>query len=250
MARPTRMRRRSRNAFRASTSSFAEPALPRRLSLAADKATPTAASRTAPLVRPPRAPPRPRRRTGRPQAGTRQMVLPRSRLLNAYAVNKAQSFRACTMRSPEQAHNGLAERFAVPKDRGIRRRTACSGACAAARPTRMRRRSRNAFRASTSSFAEPALPRRLSLAADKATPTAASRTAPLVRPPRAPPRPRRRTGRPQAGTRQMVLPRSRLLNAYAVNKAQSFRACTMRSPEQAHNEQAEVRSGWGAATAS
>ncbi len=39
--------------------------------------SPTAASRTAPLVRPPRAPPRPRRRTGRPQAGTRQMVLPR-----------------------------------------------------------------------------------------------------------------------------------------------------------------------------
>ncbi len=86
-------------------------------------------------------------------------------------------------------------------------KTACSGACAAARPTRMRRRSRNASRASTSSFAEPALPRRLSLAADKATPTAASRTAPLVRPPRSPPRPRGKPGRPQAGRGRMVLPR-------------------------------------------
>ena len=45
-------------------------------------------------------------------------------------------------------------------------RTACSWACAAARPTRMRRQSRNAFHASTSSFAESALPRRLSLVAD------------------------------------------------------------------------------------
>ena len=48
--------------------------------------SPTAASRTAPLVRPPRSSSRPRRRAGRPQAGTRQIEVPRPRLLNAYAV--------------------------------------------------------------------------------------------------------------------------------------------------------------------
>ena len=42
--------------------------------------SPTAASRTAPLVRPPRSPTRPRRRTGRLQAGTRQIEVPRLRL--------------------------------------------------------------------------------------------------------------------------------------------------------------------------
>ena len=100
-----------------------------------------------------------------------------------------------------------AEGFAVPKDRGIRRRTACSGACAVARPTRMRRRSRNAFRASTSSFAEPALPRRLSLVADGdlsygCEPHRTSRaTAALT------PSPERRDRLVHRPTRQMVLPR-------------------------------------------
>ena len=114
-------------------------------------------------------------------------------------------------------------------------RTACSGACAAARPTRMRRQSRNAFHASTSSFAESALPRRLSLVADgdlsyggesHRTSRATTALTPLAR----------EEGQvgyrwnaadgftslPSGRPRPFSLPRPRLLNAYVARRFALF----------------------------
>ena len=72
---------------------------------------------------------------------------------SALRAEQAPFIPACRPRSPGQAHNGRGvssgRGAAMADGAGAPRQAACSGACAVARPTRMRRRSRNAFHAST-----------------------------------------------------------------------------------------------------